>query len=117
MALQERLLGETIKGRSLRLLDIDSFLQISQCHVVYLPSSRMADYPAALSNAYAVLTISDSREFAEIGGMLGFILSDQGVDVLINPETMSRSGLSISPSLLQMAEMVKTKVPAPEIVP
>lgn len=109
MALHERLQGETIKGRSLRKVDIDNFMQLSQCHVVYLPSTRLGDYPAAANGAYGVLTVSDCREFAEAGGMLGFILGEQGVDVIVNPEAMTHSGLSISPSLLQMAELVKTK--------
>ncbi len=109
MALRERLQGETIKGRSLRQVDIDTFTQLSQCHVVYLPATRLAEYVAAANGAYGVLTVSDCREFAEADGMLGFIRSDQGVDVVINPEVMIHSGLSISPSLLQMAELVKTK--------
>ncbi len=115
MALRERLLGESIQGRDLRQVDIDSFQQILQCHVIYLPSSRLAEYPTTLNNAHGILTVSDCREFTEIGGMLGFILSEQGVDVLINPEAMLHSGLSISPSLLQMAELVKTKHQVPEI--
>lgn len=109
MALQERLHGETIRGRSLRQVDIDSLGQLSQCHVLYLPAARRGEYPAAALAVHGVLTVSDCREFAEADGMLGFIRSEQGVDVIINPEVLSQSGLSISPSLLQMAERVKSK--------
>lgn len=109
MALRERLQGETIRGRAMQKVDIDNFMQLSQCHVVYLPASRLGDYPAAANSSYGILTISDCREFAEAGGMLGFVLGDQGVEVIVNPEAISHSGLSISPSLLQMAELVKTK--------
>ena len=112
-ALHERLQGETIKGRSLRQVDIDTLEQISQCHVAYLPATRMDEYPASINSTYGVLVVSDSREFAERGGMLGFIRGEQGVDVIVNPEVLTQAGLSISPSLLQMAELVKTKNAGP----
>lgn len=107
MALQERLQGETIKGRSLRKVDIDTLEHIAQCHIVYLPASRIRDYPVAGQGIHGVLSISDCREFAESDGMLGFIRGEQGVDVIINVEALNVSGMSISPSLLQMAELVK----------
>ena len=107
MALQERLQGEKIKGRSLRKIDIDTLEKLSQCHIVYLPASRISDYPVAGQGIHGVLSISDCREFAQSDGMLGFIRGEQGVDVIINVEALNISGMSISPSLLQMAELVK----------
>ena len=107
MALQERLQGDTIKGRNLRKVDIDTLEHIAQCHLVYLPASRIRDYPVAGQGIHGVLSISDCREFAESGGMMGFIRGEQGVDVIINVEALNISGMSISPSLLQMAELVK----------
>lgn len=106
LALQERLQGETIRGRTVRQVDIDSFEQLSQCHVVFLPTNRIGEYQATTDN-HGVLTVSDCREFAEAEGMIGFLRSEQGVDVVINPGVLIRAGLSISPSLLQMAELVK----------
>lgn len=114
VALRERLQGETIKGRTLRQIDIDNFSNLSQCQVVYLPKGKMNEYPLASDGIFGVLAISDCREFAENGGMLGFIRSDQGVDVIVNPEVLTSAGLSISPGLLQMAELVQTRKTGPE---
>jgi hypothetical protein len=113
MALRERLLGETIKGRTLRQIDIDNFSNLSQCQVVYLPKGKILDYPLSSYATFGVLAISDCREFAENGGMLGFVRSDQGVDVFVNPEGLTSAGLSISPALLQMAELVRTRNKGP----
>ena len=107
LALQERQLGETIRGRSLKMVDIDTLQQLSQCHVVYLPAARIGEYPAGGQGIHGILSVSDCREFAVADGMLGFVRGDQGVDVFINVEVLNQSGLSISPSLLQMAELVK----------
>jgi hypothetical protein len=113
-ALHEHIQGETIQGRPLKQVDIDSFLQLSQCHVIYLPSEKMSEYPFAAGNFYGLLTISDCREFAESGGMLGFVRSDREVQVIVNPEVLTSFGLSICPGLLQMAEPVRTRRKGPE---
>ena len=113
-ALHEHIQGETIQGRPLRQVDIDSFLQIPQCHLIYLPSEKMSEYPFAAGNFYGLLTISDCREFAESGGMLGFVMGDREVEVIVNPEVLTSSGLSICPALLQMAEPVRTRKKGPE---
>lgn len=107
MALQERLQGEQIRGRSLRKVDIDTFEQLSQCHVVYLPAARIEEFPRDERGLHGVLSVSDCREFAEAEGTLGFIRGENGVDVIINIEALNTSDMSISPSLLQMAELVK----------
>ena len=113
-ALHAQLQGETIKGRSLRQVDIESFLNLSQCHVVYLPSEKMNEYPFTAGNLYGLLAISDSRNFAETGGMLGFVRGDQEIKVFVNPEVLTSFGLSICPSLLEMAELVHTRKYGPE---
>jgi hypothetical protein len=113
-ALHGQLQGETINGRSLRQVDIESFIGLSRCHVVYLPSEKMNEYPFAAGNFYGKLTISDSLEFAETGGMLGFVRGDQEVKIFVNPEILTNFGLSICPSLLEMAELVHTRKNGPE---
>ena len=113
-ALRGQLQGETIKGRPLRQVDIENFLSLSQCHVVYLPSEKMNEYPFVAGNLYGLLAISDSRNFVETGGMLGFVRSDQEVKVFINAEILTNFGLSICPSLLEMAELVHTRKNGPE---
>jgi hypothetical protein len=113
-ALHEHIQSETIQGRPLRQVDIDSFLQIPQCHLIYLPSEKMGEYPFAAGDFYGLLTISDCREFAESGGMLGFVRGDREVQVIVNPEVLTSFGLSIGPALLQVAEPVHTRKKSPE---
>lgn len=56
-----------------------------------------------------ILTVGDSLDFAERGGMIGFRIVDNRVRFDINVEEASRSGLKISSEVLKLARVVRTR--------
>lgn len=75
------------------------------CHVLFIgdsESARLRDVQAALRGS-PVLTVSDMEEFAERGGMIGFVLSDGKIKVVVNTKSAALAGLRIDAQLLEIA--------------
>ena len=97
--------GETVAGRT---LDARVILEPDPgCHVVFLPSSG-ANAPAYLRAARGTptLTVGESNDFIEQGGLVRFYVDGGTVRFEINRESADRSGLRISSRLLQLARIV-----------
>ena len=99
--------GQAIRGRPMVVRRVaDQDLSVSGCHIVFV--SRHSE-EAAILRALAhqpVLTIGDSSQFANIGGMLGLGIVDDRVSFEINLEAAKKSRLGFSASLLQLATIV-----------
>lgn len=54
-----------------------------------------------------VLTISDSKSFVDMGGMIGLSRSDKRMNFSINNSSAATSNLSINSKLLKLAKSVK----------
>jgi hypothetical protein len=77
----------------------------SHCHVLFVSESengRMGEILAALKGK-PVLTVSDADTFAEQGGMVGFVMSDNKIKVVVNTKSASQSGMRVDAQLLEIA--------------
>ena len=75
------------------------------CHILYISSSespQLAQILGALKGR-DVLTVSDSITSCESGGMIRFVLIDQHVRLVINPQAAQSAGLKLSSKLLRAA--------------
>jgi hypothetical protein len=81
---------------------------LGKCNVIIVggatPSQAMAEIGPF--KAHPVLTIGDSTDFANAGGMIGLVNEDRQVRFQINVGAVHRSGLSISSQLLKIAILV-----------
>lgn len=78
------------------------------CHIAFISSSeepRLAEIASALKSA-PVLTVSDIDNFAERGGIIGFVTQDNKVKVAVNTKVAGGAGLRVDAQLLEIAVKV-----------
>lgn len=83
----------------------------SHCHVVFVAQSesgRLGEILAGLKGK-PVLTVSDIAGFAEQGGMIGFVMSDNKVKVIVNTKAAAANAMRVDAQLLEIALKVIDK--------
>lgn len=83
------------------------YSKLASCQLLYIGLSESQNMDAILSKArlYPVVTVSDAPEFARQGGMIEFTVGDR-MELQVNLSQMKKSDISISGTLLQLAETV-----------
>ncbi|MBV8939164.1 MAG: YfiR family protein [Alphaproteobacteria bacterium] len=77
----------------------------SHCHMLYIgqgQEAHVAEILAALKQK-PVLTVSDLDNFAQSGGIVGFVLSDNKIKLVVNTRAASEAGLRVDAQLLEIA--------------
>ena len=107
--LDSTLAGETIGGKSIVAKRISSPQESDDCQILFLSpaeSGRAKKIFAELDKR-AVLTVSDMPEFAQLGGMIQFVLEGKRVRFEVNLAATQRAGLTLSSELLKVATTVR----------
>lgn len=103
-----------IENRTVEVRVIEEWAADAPVHVLFVPHSQMEGYPAlyqALKNQ-PVLTLGETEDFTQQGGIIRFFDSGDKLRVEINQESARRAGLKISAKLLRLAALVQ--YPPPE---
>lgn len=103
------------RGRNLVIRRLGDAQKFEQCHILYVSASKIAHLTEILKAAekQEALTVSDCKDFAAKGGMIGFIVvpddSEGGFRVRfeINLEAARKKGLMINSKLLELAAQVR----------
>mgnify|MGYP000308836677 CR=1 FL=1 len=99
----------TVKNKPIRLYRLQVADEVKHCHIVYLsplfPENIYLPGVLTVSSRIPALTVSESKQFTEAGGMIAFFQRDGRVKLHINLEVLRRSGLEISAKLLEVAEI------------
>jgi hypothetical protein len=98
--------GRQIKGRVLRI-DQDGEVTPDQCQVLYI--SRTSDQWPELAQQLkgsSVLTVSDRKNFAKDGGIVGFYREGGKIRLEINTGAAREANLKISSKLLELARTI-----------
>jgi hypothetical protein len=104
LKLEETLRGESFEGQPLTVRTIAQ--PEPGCEVLFVPRrSAEGDYLRAVEGR-PVLTVGESSDFIQQGGMINFFLDGKRVRFEINPAAVSRANLRISSRLLQLARLV-----------
>ena len=74
----------------------------SHCHVVFVADADFASVKTAF-HGKPILTVSDTDGFAEAGGMIGFVVSDNKIKIEVNPKAAAAAGLRVDAQLLEIA--------------
>ncbi|MGI9280661.1 MAG: YfiR family protein [Endozoicomonas sp.] len=108
--------GELIKinrkssmGRRLSVTHKDLNAPVDKlCDILYLHSIDQASSSKITSSLKGkpILTISDSRSFAEQGGSIGLARKGKKINFTINKSTVDASGLNISSQLQNLAKVI-----------
>ena len=104
----ETLVNRKIKGQQLSVEKIESAEDAKRFHAVFLSKSEQERLPEFIQyfRKHNVLTIGDMQNFAELGGIVGFVTKKSRVKIEINLEAAKQSNLKISAKLLEVATIV-----------
>ncbi len=105
-ALEDILVGESVRGRPFRVRRIPAGGEIGGCHILFVSDSerrRMRQVIARLKGS-STLTVASVSGFVSLGGMIEFVTDRSRVRFRINHAAAQQAGLVISSKLLRLAE-------------
>jgi len=111
--------GEVINNRKLVARRIANMRDATGCQILFVSSSeapRVAEIVISASRIGA-LTVSDMPGFANKGGMIEFVLTQNKVRFDVNLTAAEKERLTISSQLLKVAANVKREPSAPAAIP
>jgi hypothetical protein len=101
--------GEAVRGRQLRVREIDATADLDACLLVFVAAQSALDRKALLTAAQklSVLTVSDAPSFLDEGGIVNLRLVNGRVRFEINVAVADRVGIRFSSQLLRLALNVR----------
>jgi hypothetical protein len=105
----KNLQGKAVRGKELDIKYCRTLQEITNCDLLFICSSEKKNLPRILRslNEKNILTIGDTKDFAEGGVMINFYIEDDKVRFEVNLDAVKRSKLQISTKLLKIARVIK----------
>jgi hypothetical protein len=103
--------GKLVSGRTIVIRPVEKDEDADKCHLLYLSISdkkRLGEILAKVK-ALPVLTVGQTDQFMEQGGMINFVKKEGRVRLEINLDAARLANLQISSKLLSVADVVKGK--------
>ena len=99
---------KTVNGRQLQVYQVVDLQLARTCHILFIASSEKAQLKRIFEDLRGtdVLTVGDTKGFAELGGIINFVLEDDRVHFEVNRKAADQAGLKISSKLLSVAKRV-----------
>ena len=100
---------ETVKDKKITIKHYNKFVDLGKCHILFICSSEKNQLTEILDTIkdMNILTVSDTRGFAQQGVVINFYIEEDKVRFEINQDAANRSGLKISSKLLSLAKIVR----------
>ncbi|MDB6148442.1 MAG: YfiR family protein [Spartobacteria bacterium] len=105
--LKEAVEGETYHDRPIRIEHYRGPRDIRHCHLLFIGRSeagRMESILEAVSNK-SVVTVGETEDFLERGGMIALPAERNRVRLRINPAALRAASLDVSSKLLRVADL------------
>ena len=101
--------NKTIKNRPIKINHINNIAQLKSTDILYISKDSTCKIYHVLDRCKNrnILTISDKRGFAQKGGMIQIYFISQKLKLKINVAKVLSQNLSIEPTLLRIADIVK----------
>jgi hypothetical protein len=82
---------------------------IKDCQILYVSESEKDQVSSIIDNinGHPVLTISTVKRFAEMGGVVEFVIKEDKVSLLINISSVKKAHLIIDSDLLSVSEHIE----------
>jgi hypothetical protein len=100
------LAGKIINNRPLVPKVFSSSSEATNCHILFIVGSYEKDRLSAIIKSLgkaSVLTVGETKDFTEIGGMINFVQPEKKIRFQINDAAAKRVDLKISSKLLSLA--------------
>lgn len=98
--------GRKVRNFYLRIVQPESFQQLTVCHIIYLSQTKTDQKLLSGIADLPVLTIADADGFAQQGGGIELLSENNRIRFDVNLERIKSSGLDISSKLLHLARQV-----------
>ena len=97
--------GKVVDGHPIRLVRVTSIPQCRECHILFIGSSATRKLPEILPSLKGahVLTVGESDDFNDRGGMINLARRDRRVVLEVNLDAVHQSQLKISSKLMALA--------------
>jgi hypothetical protein len=97
--------GKLIKGRPLAVRRVENLSQADSCQMLFIASSERHRLQTLLPEAHrgGILTISDMRDFARMGGMVSLLNVDNRITFDLNRSAAAMASIYFSSHLLKFA--------------
>jgi hypothetical protein len=107
-AIAAALRGRKVHERPLIVQTITDLKRLPECQIVYVAESSDAGVRAVLAQigSASILTIGETPDFAQSGGILGLWMRDTLVQFEVNIEAARRAGITISSKILRLGGVV-----------
>jgi hypothetical protein len=108
-ALEEAISGKVVEGRTLVVRQITDIPPKCKCHILFVNASERARFRSICGTVRGsgILTVGETQEFTNDGGVITFKLEDGKVRFEINVKAAGQEHLYISSNLLSVAQIVK----------
>jgi hypothetical protein len=99
---------KTVNGRKLEVDQVIDLQVARTCHILFIASSEKTQLKRTFESLRGadVLTVGETKGFAELGGIVNFVLEDNRVRFEVNQKAAAQAGLTISSKLLAIAKLV-----------
>ena len=100
--------GKSIAGRPVGIIAVQDADQGRNCHILFVNSSqeKQVHHIVEVLRDTSVLTVGETRDFVDEGGIIGFTMQDDRVQFQVNHRAANQAGLRISSRLLSLAKRV-----------
>lgn len=102
-----------IKGKivQVRYIKADRLDEIPGCHILFISSSCKDTLSniLAITREKPILTIADTKGYAERGVLINFFISKKKIRFEVNESLFTEAELKVDSRLLQMAKIVRSK--------
>jgi YfiR/HmsC-like len=107
-ALVDFMRGKALTGRPVQIRRVPSTQQGSLCQILFISTSERKGFQPILADLKSspVLTVGDTKGFAEAGGVANFALDGETIRIEINVEAAKQKNLLIGSKLLNLARIV-----------
>ncbi len=104
--------GKSASGRRIILQPVANDGDLEKCHILFISDSEKKRLGEILGKIKArpVLTVGETDQFMEHGGVINFVKKEGKVRLEINLEAARQAKLQISSKLLNVADEVKGKL-------
>jgi hypothetical protein len=106
--LDQTVKDKTINGRSLLIKRSNAVQDLKSCHILFVSPSEKKRLPQIMSGLAqaSVLTVSETEQFLQEGGIINFVIENNRVRFDINKGMADRARIRISSKLLGLAKSV-----------
>jgi hypothetical protein len=105
--LERTIKGKQVGGKHLSIKRSRDLANLNSCQILFVSSSEKDRFPEifdTLGNA-AILTVGDTDDFSQLGGIINFFIEENKVHFEINLNAASGARLKISSKLLNVARV------------